>query len=148
MPSCKMRTSGGHLKWHAKYAIMVTGGRKEGKNEGKPETVRMTYFFSMSTGFWKKASFSLKELVMGLLRPMLYAYCLCWIQPIFFENCFAWKYCIALIAEHLSWYWLLRMRWASSIDCDGLLPQVKTRKQFNAKRVNCQILLRCHFSDA
>ena len=36
-----MRTSGGHLKWYAKYANMVIGGLKEGKNEGKPETVRM-----------------------------------------------------------------------------------------------------------
>ena len=36
-----MKTSGGHLKWHMKYANMVTRGHKEGKNEGKPKTVRM-----------------------------------------------------------------------------------------------------------
>ena len=38
-----MRARGGHLNWHAKHANMVTGGHKEGKNEGKPETVRMPH---------------------------------------------------------------------------------------------------------
>ena len=51
-----MRASGGHLNWHAKHANMVTGGHKEGKNEGKPETVRMPFFESKlklsNADFW------------------------------------------------------------------------------------------------
>ena len=50
-----MRTSGGHLKWHAKYANTVTWGHKEGKNEGKPEAVRMPELIpggSTQSFFW------------------------------------------------------------------------------------------------
>ena len=44
-----MRARGGHLNWHAKHANMVTGGHKEGKNEGKKRGHNMLYTRVTST---------------------------------------------------------------------------------------------------
>ena len=121
---------------------------QRGQKWGQTRNCKNDLFFLNEYWLLKKGLIFFKGIGYGSLET--HAICL---LPMLDSANLLWKlFCMEVLhcidCRTFVLIWLLRMRWASSIDCDGLLPQVKTRKQFNAKRVNCQILLRCHFSDA